>query len=44
MAVHNYVLSKYMEGKDYQQIATELNKPAKSIDNTIQRIKQKAVN
>lgn len=36
------VLSKYMEGKDYQQIAAELNKPAKSIDNAIQRIKQKA--
>ena len=36
------VLSKYMEGKDYQQIASELNKTPKSIDNAIQRIKQKA--
>ena len=36
------VLSKYMEGKDYQQIAAELNKTPKSIDNAIQRIKQKA--
>ncbi len=36
------VLSKYMEGKDYQQIAAELNKTPKSVDNAIQRIKQKA--
>lgn len=38
------VLSKYMEGKDYQQIAAELEKTPKSIDNAIQRIKQKAAN
>lgn len=38
------VLSKYMEGKDYQQIAAELNKTPKSVDNAIQRIKQKAAN
>lgn len=36
------VLSKYMEGKDYRQIATELNKAPKSIDNALRRIKQKA--
>lgn len=36
------VLSKYMEGKDYRQIAADLNKPPKSIDNALQRIKQKA--
>lgn len=36
------VLSKYMEGKDYRQIATELDKAPKSIDNALRRIKQKA--
>lgn len=36
------VLSKYMEGKNYQEIAFELHKSLKSIDNAIQRIKQKA--
>lgn len=36
------VLSKYMEGKNYRQIAQELNRPAKSVDNALQRIKQKA--
>ena len=36
------VLSKYMEGKNYQEIAVEIDKPPKSIDNAIQRIKQKA--
>lgn len=36
------VLSKYMEGKNYREIARELNKPSKSVDNALQRIKQKA--
>lgn len=36
------VLSKYMEGKNYREIAQEVNKPAKSVDNALQRIKQKA--
>ncbi len=36
------VLSKYMEGKDYHQIAKETEKSEKSIDNALQRIKQKA--
>lgn len=36
------VLSEYMEGKNYREIAHELNRPAKSVDNALQRIKQKA--
>lgn len=36
------VLSKYMEGLDYKEIAEALGKPAKSVDNALQRIKQKA--
>lgn len=36
------VLHFHMEGKDYRQIAQILDKPAKSIDNALQRIKAKA--
>lgn len=36
------VLKDYLRGKDYQEIAARLKKPAKSIDNALQRIKQKA--
>ncbi len=36
------VLDLYLEGKDYQQIARELNRPPKSIDNALQRIRGKA--
>lgn len=36
------VLHYHMEGKDYRQIAQILDKPAKSIDNALQRIKAKA--
>lgn len=36
------VLHYHMEGKDYRQIAQVLDKPAKSIDNALQRIKAKA--
>ncbi len=36
------VLSHFMEGKDYIQIANELGKTPKSIDNALVRIKQKA--
>lgn len=36
------VLSKYMEGKNYREIAKELNRTEKSVDNALQRIKQKA--
>ena len=35
------VLGKMMEGKDYRQIATELERSPKSIDNAIQRIRAK---
>lgn len=35
------VLDLYLEGKDYIWIANELEKPAKSIDNALQRIRNK---
>lgn len=35
------VLDLYLDGKDYIQIAQELEKPAKSIDNALQRIRNK---
>lgn len=35
------VLDLYLEGKDYLMIARELEKPAKSIDNALQRIRSK---
>ncbi len=35
------VLSLYMGGMDYREIAVELNRPPKSIDNALQRIKRK---
>lgn len=35
------VLKLYMSGKDYNEIAKELGKSAKSIDNAIQRIRNK---
>jgi RNA polymerase sporulation-specific sigma factor len=35
------VLHLYMEGKSYADIGTALGKPAKSIDNAIQRIREK---
>ena len=35
------VLELYMQGMDYQKIAKHLNKPAKSIDNALQRIRNK---
>lgn len=38
------VLNHYLEGAEYQEIAHKLKKPAKSIDNALQRIKQKARN
>ncbi|MCF0131942.1 MAG: sigma-70 family RNA polymerase sigma factor [Pseudobutyrivibrio sp.] len=36
------VFELYMEGLDYREIAQRLNKDAKSIDNTLTRIRQKA--
>lgn len=35
------VLSLYLEGKSYQEIAAALSKPLKSIDNALQRVKKK---
>lgn len=35
------VLSLYLRGQSYQQIAAELGKPIKSVDNAIQRTKKK---
>jgi RNA polymerase sporulation-specific sigma factor len=35
------VLSKYLQGRSYQEIATELNRHVKSIDNALQRVKRK---
>ena len=36
------VLDLYMHGEDYIQISQEMNKPAKPIDNALQRIRAKA--
>ena len=36
------VFDLYMEGMNYREIATKLNKPDKSIDNALQRIRSKA--
>jgi RNA polymerase sporulation-specific sigma factor len=35
------VLSLYLEGKSYQEIAEDLDKHVKSIDNALQRVKRK---
>lgn len=35
------VLGLYLMGKSYQEIADQLNRPAKSIDNALQRVKSK---
>lgn len=35
------VLTLYLEGKSYQEIAEELNRHVKSIDNALQRVKRK---
>jgi len=35
------VLMAYLEGKSYQEIAKELNRHVKSIDNALQRVKRK---
>ena len=37
------LLSKYINGKSYTEIAEDLQTPVKSIDNAIQRIRKKAV-
>ena len=35
------VLSSYLQGKSYQEIAADLNRHVKSIDNALQRVKRK---
>ncbi|MBM3450959.1 MAG: RNA polymerase sporulation sigma factor SigH [Armatimonadetes bacterium] len=35
------VLNAYLEGKSYQEMANELNRHVKSIDNALQRVKRK---
>lgn len=35
------VLSQYLQGRSYQEIAFELNRHVKSIDNALQRVKRK---
>ena len=35
------VLMSYLDGKSYQEIATDLNRHVKSIDNALQRVKRK---
>ena len=35
------VLTAYLEGKSYQEIAVDLNRHVKSIDNALQRVKRK---
>lgn len=35
------VLMSYLEGKSYQEMASELNRHVKSIDNALQRVKRK---
>lgn len=35
------VLSRYLQGRSYQEIAVDLNRHVKSIDNALQRVKRK---
>jgi len=35
------VLSAYIDGKSYQEIAVDMNRHIKSIDNALQRVKKK---
>ncbi len=39
--LENEVLSLYLEGKSYQEIAVIMKRPVKSIDNALQRVKLK---
>ncbi len=42
--MENEVLTLYLKGEDYMQISKLLDKPPKSIDNALQRIKRKISN
>ena len=35
------VLVSYLDGKSYQEIAEDLNRHVKSVDNALQRVKRK---
>jgi len=35
------VLMAYLDGKSYEEIACELNRHVKSVDNALQRVKRK---
>jgi len=35
------VLEGYLQGKSYREISVELRKPAKTVDNALQRVKRK---
>lgn len=37
----NQVLDLYLQGMDYRKIAERIGKPAKSVDNALQRIRSK---
>jgi RNA polymerase sporulation-specific sigma factor len=39
--LESQVLLSYLEGKSYQEMAKELNRHVKSIDNALQRVKRK---
>lgn len=39
--LESLVLASYLEGKSYQEMARELNRHVKSIDNALQRVKRK---
>ena len=43
-AFESQVLSLYLGGLSYDEIASKLGKPVKSVDNAIQRIKRKSAN
>lgn len=40
-SMEQQVLDEYLQGNNYQQIAEHMNKPSKTIDNALQRIKTK---
>ena len=39
--LESQVLLSYLEGKSYQEMARDLNRHVKSIDNALQRVKRK---
>ena len=41
LTAESQVLLSYLEGKSYQEMARDLNRHVKSIDNALQRVKRK---